>query len=321
MQSEVMKHFGLIRGLPRAGYFETAQQRRAFEDIKIAIRGGQLLALVGLVGCGKTTTLHRLTEALKDEREILVSQSLAVDKHRINLGTLMLALFYDLVTEKDFKVPTQPEKRERKLIEVIAKRKKPVALFVDEAHDLHPKTLVGLKRLVELVQNNGGTLSVVLVGHPKLRNDLRRPALEEIGARTTLFWLDGIKGQERAYLDWFLEQCAPADAADLLTPEARERLAAALSTPLQIEQYLTLALEAAYQVGQKPVTLEVIEAVLAADIDALEATLTRYGYNTRALADLLNIRPVEIRSFLHGQLAPGRTQELHGQLLAAGLPV
>jgi len=321
MQSEVMKHFGLIRGLPRAGYFETAQQRRVFEDIKIAIRGGQLLDLVGLVGCGKTTTLHRLTEALKDEREILVSQSLAVDKHRINLGTLMLALFYDLVTEKDFKVPTQPEKRERKLIEVIAKRKKPVALFVDEAHDLHPKTLVGLKRLVELVQNNGGTLSVVLVGHPKLRNDLRRPALEEIGARTTLFWLDGIKGQERAYLDWLLEQCAPADAADLLTPEARERLAAALSTPLQIEQYLTLALEAAYQVGQKPVTLEVIEAVLAADIDALEATLTRYGYNTRALADLLNIRPVEIRSFLHGQLAPGRTQELHGQLLAAGLPV
>lgn len=321
MQSEVMKHFGLTRGLPRAGYFETAQQRRVFDDIKIAIRGGQLLALVGLVGCGKTTTLHRLTEALKDEREILVSQSLAVDKHCINLGTLMLALFYDLVTEKDFKIPTQPEKRERKLIEVIAKRKKPVALFVDEAHDLHPKTLVGLKRLIELVQNNGGTLSVVLVGHPKLRNDLRRPALEEIGARTTLFWLDGIKGQERAYLDWLLEQCAPADAADLLTPEARERLAAALSTPLQIEQYLTLALEAAYQVGQKSVTLEVIEAVLAADIDALEATLTRYGYSTRALADLLNVRPAEIRSFLHGQLAPGRTQELHGQLLAAGLPV
>jgi type II secretory pathway predicted ATPase ExeA len=321
MQSEVMKHFGLTRGLPRAGYFETEQQRRIFEDIKIAIRSGQLLALVGLVGCGKTTTLHRLTEALKDEREILVSQSLAVDKHRINLGTLMLALFYDLVTEKDFKVPTQPEKRERKLIEIVAKRKKPVALFVDEAHDLHPKTLVGLKRLIELVQNNGGTLSVVLVGHPKLRNDLRRPALEEIGARTTLFWLDGIKGQEQPYLDWLLEQCAPADAADLLTAEARERLAAALSTPLQIEQYLTLALEAAYQVGQKPVTLEVIEAVLAADIDALEATLTRYGYNARALADLLNVRPAEIRSFLHGQLAPGRTQELHGQLLAAGLPV
>ena len=144
MQSEVMKHFGLTRGLPRAGYFETEQQSQAVEDLKSAIRGGQLLALVGLVGCGKTTTLHRLVETLRTDKEILISQSLAVDKHRVNLGTLMLALFYDLATEKDFKIPTQPERRERKLIEVVAKRKKPVALFVDEAHDLHPKTLVGL---------------------------------------------------------------------------------------------------------------------------------------------------------------------------------
>jgi hypothetical protein len=90
---------------------------------------------------------------------------------------------------------------------------------------------------------------------------------------------------------------------------------------LQIEQYLTLALEAAYRIGQKPVTVEVIESILAADLDALEATLTRYGYGSRHLAELLNVRPAEIRSFLHGQLAPGRTQELHAQLLAAGLPV
>ena len=321
MRSEVMKHHGLIRDLPRAGYFETAQQRESFDDITAAIHGGKLVALVGLVGCGKTTTLLRLIETLKGENAILVSQSLAVDKHRVNLGTLITALFYDLVTEKDFKIPTQPEKRERKLVEVIAKRRKPIALFCDEAHDLHHKTLVGLKRLIELVQNSGGTLSVVLVGHPKLRNDLRRPTLEEIGARTALFWLDGIKGQERAYLEWLLAQCSKSDTTEILTEEAIERFASALSTPLQIEQYLTLALEAAYQIGQKPVTVEVVDSTLSADLDALEATLTRYGYNTRALAELLNVRPAEIRAFLHGQLAPGRTQELHAQLLAAGLPV
>ena len=78
---------------------------------------------------------------MKDEKNILVSQSLAVDKHCVNLGTLMTALFYDLVTEKDLKIPTQPEKRERKLVEVIAKRRKSIVLFVDEAHDLHHKPL------------------------------------------------------------------------------------------------------------------------------------------------------------------------------------
>lgn len=321
MRSDVMKHYGLTRDLPRSGYFETAQLREVFDDIKVAIHGGKLLALVGLVGCGKTTTLQRLVETMKEEKEILVSQSLAVDKHRVNLGTLMTALFYDLVNEKDFKIPTQPEKRERKLIDVIAKRRKSIALFVDEAHDLHHKTLVGLKRLIELVQHAGGTLSVVLVGHPKLRNDLRRPALEEIGARTEMFWLEGIKGQERAYITWLLTQCTKSDSPDILTEEALERLADGLSTPLQIEQYLTLAFEAGYLVGQNPVTVEIIESVLAADLEALEATLTRHGYNTRALAELLNVRPTEIRAFLYGQLAPGRTQELHAQLLAAGLPV
>lgn len=52
----------------------------------------------------------------------------------------------------------------------------------------------------------------------------------------------------------------------------------------------------------------------------LEAALTHYGYGARDLAELLAVRPAEVRAFLRGQLAPGRTQELHAPLLAAGLP-
>jgi hypothetical protein len=53
----------------------------------------------------------------------------------------------------------------------------------------------------------------------------------------------------------------------------------------------------------------------------LEPTLTRYGYNVTALSELLNIRQAEVRAFLHGQLPPGRTAELHNHLLAAGIPL
>jgi hypothetical protein len=81
----------------------------------------------------------------------------------------------DLSTEKDAKLPTQPERRERALVELIRKRDKPIVLFIDDAHDLHNQTLLGLKRLIELVRRRGGRLSVVLAGHPKLKNDLRRP--------------------------------------------------------------------------------------------------------------------------------------------------
>ena len=69
------------------------------------------------------------------------------------LATLMMALFLDLATDKDGRMPTQTERRERALLELIRKRHKPIALFIDEAHDLHAKTLIGLKPLIEVVRN------------------------------------------------------------------------------------------------------------------------------------------------------------------------
>jgi N-acetyl-anhydromuramyl-L-alanine amidase AmpD len=108
---------------------------------------------------------------------------------------------------------------------------------------------------------------------------------------------------------------------EILTPEALELLAERLMTPLQIQHYLTRVLEQAYRLGEKPVTLALVHTTLAPDLHDLEPTLTRYGYNVKALSELLNIRQAEVRAFLHGQLPPGRTEELHSQLLAAGIPL
>jgi hypothetical protein len=70
----------------------------------------------------------------------------------------------------------------------------------------------------------------------------------------------------------------------------------------------------AYRFGEKPVTAAVVTMTLAPDMHGLEPTLTRYGYTVHGLAELLNIRLAEVRTFLHGQLPPGRTEELHRQL-------
>lgn len=104
-------------------------------------------------------------------------------------------------------------------------------------------------------------------------------------------------------------------------PEALELLAERLMTPLQIEHYLTRALEQAYRVGEKPVTPAIVTQTLAPDLHGLEPTLTRYGYHVTVVAELLNLRHAEVRAFLHGQLPPGRTEEIHQQLLAAGIPL
>ncbi|CDN14647.1 hypothetical protein RintRC_5737 [Richelia intracellularis] len=154
-----------------------------------------MVAVSGIVGFGKTRTLQPLKEQLKQGKEIIVSRSLAVDKERVSVGTLITALFYDLSTKENLKLPTQTEKRERKLLSLIQKCRKPVVLFVDDAHALHKQSLVRLKRLIEVVRQDGGILSVVLAGHPKLKNDLRRPSLQEIVARTRVFSLEGIRGR------------------------------------------------------------------------------------------------------------------------------
>lgn len=196
MLSDIRSYYGLTREISLTGqstYFETTQSQHVVKELKLAIKDGKLIVLAGIVGTGKTTTLRKIQDLLEQgkEKEILVAKSLSVDGGQISLGTLILALFCDLTTEKDGPMPTQTKRRERALRALIRKRKKPVALFIDDAHQLHPKTLVGLKRLMEIVRDGKGTLSVVLAGHPKLKNDLLRPSMEEIGARTTLFELDG----------------------------------------------------------------------------------------------------------------------------------
>ena len=61
-----------------------------------------------------------------------------------------------------------------------------------------------------MIQGAGSPLSIVLIGHLKLRIDLRRPTLE------------GIQGAEHAYFDWLLTHCIKADIVptDVFTKEA-----------------------------------------------------------------------------------------------------
>jgi type II secretory pathway predicted ATPase ExeA len=285
---------------------------------------GRIIALAGIVGCGKTKLLQHLRSTLKQGKAVAVARSLAVDKARVNLAVLMRAMAYDLATdEKALSLPKQPEDREHRVVELIAKHKKPAVLVVDDAHDLHGSTLAGLKRLIEIVRDEGEVLSIVLAGHPKLKNDLRRPTLEEIGARTEIFSLEGIQGQQRKYIEWLLTQCTKGKAKpeSIITDEAIELLAEQLATPLQISHYLTLALEEAFHISEKPVTAEIANSVLAASLNDPEPHLIRHGYNVKSLAQLINAKPAEIRSFLYGQMPPGRSQELKEQLLKVGVPL
>jgi type II secretory pathway predicted ATPase ExeA len=260
---------------------------------------------------------------LEEEKKVTVSRSLAIDKQSVKLATLLAALFYDLSTEKNVRIPTGVERREREFLDLLKKNKRPVVLFVDEAHDLNGHTLIGLKRLMELVEQGDGKLSIILAGHPKLKNDLQRPTMEEVGFRTEVFSLDRITGSQREYIQWLLTCCTQgrAKAESILTEEAIDLLATKLRTPLQVQRYLTLALEAAYQIGEKPVSYNIVESVLSRQIDDLEPTLTRNGYRLKDLTEQFDAKPAEIKVLFSNTLESTRTAELRDKMLRAGLPI
>jgi type II secretory pathway predicted ATPase ExeA len=140
MLTEVMRFYGLARPPTDAGFFETEHHTQVSRDIRSAIVGGRLIALTAVIGSGKTILSRRLRAELEREGRVIVSRSLSVDKAKITVPLLLAALFYDLTPEKTVTISNQSERRERDLQELFRRAKKPVALFIDDAHDLHPKT-------------------------------------------------------------------------------------------------------------------------------------------------------------------------------------
>jgi len=263
MRVEVMQHFGLTVSFERAGYYDSAHHQELIGKIRGAITEGRLIAICGVIGSGKTALLHRLQQLLEEDGKITVSRSLAIEKHRLKLGDFITALWYDLSTELPARIPSG-EKRERELRERVRKNQKPVALFIDDAHDLNRRALSELGRLIGLVEGGGQRLSVVLAGQPTLRKELRHATRKEIGDRTDVFSLKGMVGSRGDYIRWLLKACTVDQRAaeTILTEDAIDVLASNLRTPLQIQRHLSLALEASYQVGEWPVSAEVVESVL-----------------------------------------------------------
>ena len=67
--------------------------------------------------------------------------------------------------------------------------------------------------------------------------------------------------------------------------------------------------------------LSVCRLITTPQLQALEPTLVRNGYDAPALTVLLRAKPAEVRDFLAGTLAADRTREFTEQLRVAGVPV
>jgi len=135
--------------------------------------------------------------------------------------------------------------------------------------------------------------------------------------------LDASQGILKDYIKWLLKDCTDEKVkpTDIIEDQAMDYLAEHLSTPLQVEQHLTLALEEAYNVGIKTINVDLLVETLSRRIDEIEPTLIRHGYNEKVIADQFRYRPAEVRKLFKGELDANRAKEMTAEMREAGLPI
>ena len=176
---------------------------------------------------------------------------------------------------------------------------------------------------MEVIQDGGSKISIILAGHPKLRNDLKDPNMEEVGYRTITISLDSMQGHLKEYVHWLLSECSDGKEkiASIIEEQAIDYLVGRLSTPLQIEQHLTMAMEEGFKLGIKPITVALLDMTLSKHIDDIEPILIRHGYNEKAIIEQFHYRPAEIRKFFRKELDASRLTEITCEMREAGLPI
>jgi type II secretory pathway predicted ATPase ExeA len=318
---EYLRYYNIEKDFSNAGNYNTEHSKLLNEGILHSIRNGKFTILTGLVGSGKTTTVKILKNDLENDKKIITARLFSSDKRKVGINELYAALFFDIQTDKDFKIPSQGEAKARKLIELIKQKRKTVALFIDDAHGLHGNTLISIKTLIENIESESCNLSVILVGHPKLKNDISKPIMEEIGARANIFSQDGVLGAMEHYIQWLLRECISEEKTieEIIDKNAIEFLSKKLVTPLQVNFYLKKCFEIGFEANIKPINIEVAEKAVVNDIESYPAKLSRAGYSITALTEYLGATSREIKTYLAGQLNTPRAQYFNNEIYKLGI--
>jgi general secretion pathway protein A len=154
-----------------------------------------------------------------------------------------------------------------------------VALLIDEAEDLPLETLEHLQLLVPLTSSQEPLLQIVLVGQPTLLRHLRRQRLRRVASRSvvraTLRPLT--KEESLAYIRQRVAKVA-LPGEPIFTQEALEAVVRyARGVPHDVNLLCTNALQAGYQVRQKPITADLVRQVLAVTRGSKPFPLGRLG--------------------------------------------
>ncbi len=231
----------------------------AYAMLEYSIQNRAGFAVIsGEIGAGKTTLIRHLLNNLDGD----VHVGIVYNTHQNiddMLGWIMLAFGqqYDGMSQI-----AQFDAFQQFLISSYAAGKR-VLLIIDEAQNLKPSALEGLRMLSNINVDKDQLLQVILVGQPELRNLLERPELHQFYQRVAVdFFIPFLQPPEvRRYIDHRL-QVAGRDKP-LFTLAACKKIAAATKgAPRSINILCDTALVYGFSSGKQKIGVALVDEVL-----------------------------------------------------------
>jgi general secretion pathway protein A len=164
--------------------FPTETHQQALGAIEYAIASGKgFVVITGEVGVGKTTVLRMCLDKL-DSKKI---KTIYIFNPAVNIQELYATILEELdAPPTKFREPAGILRMLLRALLIIHKAGIQVILAVDEAQNMPPETLEGLRILSNLETAKSKLLQIILVGQPELDSTLAKHSLRQLAQRVAV---------------------------------------------------------------------------------------------------------------------------------------
>jgi len=281
LRARTMAHFSIPRdpflepGIDDEVFFDSKRIRDVADwFIECATRGEQMFALVGEVGCGKTTLVRHCLNRLEAEHNFMIVWPELPDKGRVTANSLMTAILKDLADRPKLYVESELKSREaREILKRVREQHYRVLVVIDEGHDLTMKILHTLKRMNEWRDGYRKLLSIAVLAQPEIHAAINNFSVREFAMRLSVLEFPGLHRAE-PFLKFRLRKAGMSDAqiGRVIGDDAwkafegkvrmlREEGGKSAVTPLAVQNLLARILNLTAEAGDSTVTPAHVEHV------------------------------------------------------------
>jgi len=279
ISQEALRHFKVFRNpfiddIQKDADIYMSDEHRYIEAAMLdAARHGGFLAVIGEVGSGKSVMRRKVIEQLKRDGDTLVIYPQTIDKTRLTAASICDAVILDISSEK-CRVKLEDKSRQvQRLLMDRAKSGYRHVLIIEEAHDLHVRTLKYLKRFYELEDGYRKLLGIILIGQSELKhtfNEGQNVDMREVIRRVQLAEIRGLNGHLKEYLavkfkrvgkkpeELFAEDAYAALSRRLTSTSRDGKQKVSHAYPLLVNNYVARAMNLAFEMGETAITADVV---------------------------------------------------------------